>query len=89
MFHLTCDGERYSTVEGADALEAFWEAVAEFVFCPGLEDANGTLVLSWRNDTDERTGIDLLFGPEPEPYEEDGPDRVWEEHNYKFGSSRF
>jgi hypothetical protein len=89
MYYLTFDGDDKTPVGTSlsKATDAFWEAVSNNDWCPGLQDEDGVVLIAFANDTDEGR-FTTIIGPEEDPNPEPGIDRAWEENYYRYGSWR-
>lgn len=89
MYYLTFDGEHRMPIcdNLSIATDVFEDAVENNDWCPALVDDEGVILAAWSNDSDWGEWT-VLIGPKEDPNPEPGIDRIWEEHNYKFGSSR-
>jgi hypothetical protein len=96
MYYLTFDGDDKTPVGEnlAKATDAFENAVNNAEWHPALEDEEGVVLVSWDsgNGWDHGEGYDLIIGPlvnrEWNREYRDYPDRIAEEHEYKFGEWR-
>lgn len=84
MYFLTFDGDDKTPVGESltAATDAFFQAVEDNEWCPGLEDADGVVLIAWDNSSYDRpSDFSVLIGPIEDPNPDPGIDRNWE-HSY-------
>lgn len=96
MYYISFDGEhKLPAGENlAFATELFERSVWNHDWCPALEDDEGVVLIAYYNGNgwDDDGGYTTIIGPQVDREWEreywDGPDRIAEEHEYKFGEWR-